>query len=73
MYADEFMDNQDQYHIFVPSDPALRKHFLRADHDSAMGMHRGRDATYQCLSGDFYWHNMSKHVRNWVRRCLYCI
>ena len=27
MYADEFMDNQDRYRIFVPSDPALQKHF----------------------------------------------
>ena len=54
MYVDEFMDNQDRYSIFVPSDPALQKHFLRAYHDSPIGMHRGRDATYQCLSRDFY-------------------
>ena len=62
MYAYKFMDNQDQYHIFVPSDPALQKHFLQAYRDSPMGMHRGHDTTYQCLSRDFYWHNMSKHV-----------
>ena len=64
MYADEFMDNQDRYHIFVASYPALQKRFLRADHDSPMGMHRSREATYQCLSCDFYWHNMLKHVQN---------
>ena len=67
------MDNQDRYCIFVPSDPALQKHFLRAYHDSPMGMHRGRDATYQCLSRDFYWRNMSTHMRNWIRRCPHCI
>ena len=73
MYADEFMDNQDRYLIFVPSDPALQKHFLWAYHDSPMGMHRGRDVTYQCLSHDFYWCNMLKHVHNWVHQCPHCI
>ena len=73
MYSDEFMDDRDHFRIFVPSDPQLQKHFLCAYHDSLMGMHRGRDATYNCLSHDFYWHNMSKHVRNWVRRCPHCI
>ena len=73
MHAVEFMDNQDRYRIFVPSDPALQKHVLRAYHDSPMGMHRGRDATYQCLSCNFYWCNMSKHERNWVCRCPHCI
>ena len=36
-------------------------------------MHRGREATYQSLANDFYWRNMSKHVRNWIRRCPDCI
>ena len=73
MYPDELMDNQDRYHIFVPSDPALQKHFLEAYHDSPLGMHRGCDAAYQCRSHDFYWHDMLKHVCNWVRQCPHCI
>ena len=36
-------------------------------------MHRGREATYGSLSYYFYWWNMAKHVRNWIRRCLACI
>ena len=36
-------------------------------------MHRGRDATYNRLSRDFYWRHMYKHVRNWVRCCPQCI
>ena len=36
-------------------------------------MHRGRDATYNSLSHDFYWRHMHKHVRNWVRHCPQCI
>ena len=33
----------------------------------------GCDATYNAISHDFYWRNLSKHVRNWVRRCHSCI
>ena len=73
MYSDEFMDDRDHFRVFVPSDSQLQKHFLRAYHDSPMGMHRGRDATYNCLSRHFYWRNMSKHVRNWVRHSPHCI
>ena len=36
-------------------------------------MHRGRDATYNSLSCDFYWGHMYKHVRNWVRHCPQCL
>ena len=73
MYADKLMDNPGHYRIFVPSNPQLQRHFLHAYHDSPMGMHRGRGATYNALSKDFYWRNLSKHVRNWVRRCQHCI
>ena len=47
------MENPDHYCIFVPSDPHLR-HFLHAYHKSPLGMHRGRDATYNALSRNFY-------------------
>ena len=73
MYADKLMDNPGHYRIFVPSNPQLQRHFLHAYHDSPMGMHRGRDATYNALSKDFYWWNLSKHVRNWVCHCQHCI
>ena len=73
MYRDKLMENPDHYRIFVPSDPHLQHHFLHAYKDSLMGMHRGHDATYNALSGDFYWRNLSKHVHNWVRRCQHCI
>ena len=73
MYADILMDNPDHYRIFVPSDPQLQRHFLQAYHDSPMGMHRGRDVTYNALSKDFYWRNLSKHVRHWVHCCQHCI
>ena len=74
MYSDEFMNNPSHLRIFVPSDTQLQQRLLQAyHHDSPMSMHRGRDATYLSLSQDFYWRNLAKHVRNWVRRCPQCI
>ena len=73
MYRDEFMDDPNHYRYVVPDDIQLRRHLLRAYHDSPLAMHRGREATYQSLTKDFYWRSMSKHVRNWVRRCPECI
>ena len=72
-YSDEFMQDPTHMRIFVPSDSAMQRHLLQVYHDSPLGMHRGRDATYNSLSRDFYWRNMSKHVRNWIRRCPQCI
>ena len=67
MYSDKLMTDPHHYHIFIPSDPELQRHLLTAYHDGLIGMHRGRDATYNTLSQDFYWRNMHKHVKNWVR------
>ena len=73
MYSNVLMDDPTHLRIFVPSDIELQRHLLRAYHDSPIGMHRGRDATYNSLSCDFYWQHMYKHVRNWVRRCPQCL
>jgi len=69
MYRDEFTEDPDHYRIMVPNDIQLQRHLLRVYHDSPLGMHRGHKATYGSLSHDFYWRNMAKHVRNWIRRC----
>ena len=63
------MQNPDHLRLFDPSDVDLQRHILHSYHDSPLGMHRGRDATYNAVSRDFYWRNLSKHVRNWIRRC----
>ena len=73
MYADVLMDDPTHYCILIPSDPTLQCHLIHAYHESPLGMHRGRDATYNTLSHDFYWRHMAKHVRNWVRHCPQCI
>ena len=73
MYRDELMDNPNHYRYVVPDDIQLRQHLLQAHNDSPLAMHRGREATYESLSNDFYWRNMSKHVRNCIHRCPDCI
>ena len=73
MYFDVLMDDPTHLLIFVPSDIELQCQLLRAYHDSPVGMHCNRDATYNYLSHDFYWRHIHKHVRNWVRHCPQCI
>ena len=73
MYRDELMDNPNHYRFVVPDYIQFRRHLLQAYYDSPFAIHRGQEATYQALANDFYWRNMSKHVRNWIRRCPDCI
>ena len=61
--ADNLMTDPHHYRIFIPSDPDVQCHLLIAYHDSAIGMHQGRDATYNTLSQDFYWRNTHKHIK----------
>ena len=67
------MEDPNHYRVMVPNNIQLQRHLIQVYHDSPIGMHRGRDATYGALSHDFYWRNMAKHVRNWIRRCPACI
>ena len=69
MYQDEFMEDPNHYRIMAPNDIQLQHHPLKVYHDSPVGTHREREATYGSLSYDFYWWNMAKHVWNWIRRC----
>ena len=69
MYRDELMEDPNHYRVMAPNDIQLQRHLIQVYHDSPIGMHRGREAIYGALSHDFYWRNMAKHVRNWIRRC----
>ena len=73
MYLDEFHDDPGHLRIFVPDNKDVKYKLLRAYHDSPLGMHRGRDTTYNALARDFYWRGMGKAVRRWVARCLECL
>ena len=61
---DELTADPHHYGIMIPHDIQLQRHLLKVYHDSPVGIHRGREATYGALSHDFYWRNMAHHVRN---------
>ena len=52
MYSDEFLDDSGHFRIFAPDSKDLKTKLLRAYHDSPIGMHRGREATYDALAQD---------------------
>ena len=41
-------------------------------HDSALGGHPGRDATFTLIARQFFWPNMSKDIRQFTRNCDIC-
>ena len=63
------MEDPNHYRIMVPNNIQLQRHLLRAYHDSPIGIHRGRKASHEALSREFYRPNLAKHVSNWIRRC----
>ena len=66
------MEDPSHFRIFVPNDTDLKRSLLKVYHNSPIGMHRSNDSIYAYLFRDFYWGNMAKHVRNWIRRCSGC-
>ena len=38
----------------------------------AMASHRGRESTYEKMSGRFYWHHMINDVREFIAKCDKC-
>ena len=70
MYSDEFLDDPGHLCVFVTDNKDLKSRLLHAYHDSPLGMHRGRDNTYNALARDFYWRRMRKATKRWVARCL---
>ena len=73
LYYAELMDDPFHYRIMVPDDQDSKRHLLMTYHDSLLGMHRGRDATYSSLSRDFFWKNILRNVKKWVRKCPKCL
>ena len=73
VYRDEYMSDPTHYKHVVPYDISLQRHLLHAYHNSPTSMHRGRDATYEALSQDFYWRHTAKHVHHWVSTCSACL
>jgi len=57
---------------WVPDSEELRTELIQQTHDSIQCGHPGRDITGALLSRQFFWPNMSRQVRQFVRNCDAC-
>jgi len=73
MYSDKFLGDPGHFRIFVPDNKDVKSKLLQAYHDSPLGMHQGRNATYHALARDFYLCGKGKATKRWVARCLECL
>ena len=59
--------------VYIPKDEfELQVKLLVVSHCSTLG-HRGMDATESVLCEEFYWDNVHKDVRNFVKGCVHCL
>jgi hypothetical protein len=58
--------------LFVPDSDELKATLLQETHDNPSAGHPGRSKTYELLSRNFYWPNMTKYVDRWVKNCQTC-
>lgn len=57
---------------WAPNHEPLRTKLLGTAHTSLLTGHPGREETYTVLSREFFWPNMAKDVRKFVRNCDVC-
>ena len=58
--------------VWIPESEGLRTSLIQQTHDSHITGHPGRDATYTILSRRFFWPNIAKDVRRFLRNCAVC-
>ena len=58
--------------VVVPQLIELREENLREFHCSCFVMHPGGTKMYRDLRRQYYWSEIKRHVRDFVRRCLTC-
>ena len=57
---------------YVPDSDALKARLIRECHDTPAAGHPGRGKTYQLVSRVFWWPNMFRTVKRYVRNCHSC-
>jgi hypothetical protein len=57
---------------WVPSSNNLRTRVIQTAHDSVVGGHPGREATYAFVARQFFWPGMSQEVRDFTDACDGC-
>ena len=57
---------------YVPNSNSLRLRVIQLAHDSVAGGHPGRAKTYELVSRAYWWPNLYKYVKRFVRNCHVC-
>ena len=58
--------------LYVPDHHALQLHLCRLHHDTPIAGHLGIGNTYELLHRSYYWPDMQRFVRQYVRYCHVC-
>ncbi|GJT99430.1 ty3-gypsy retrotransposon protein [Tanacetum coccineum] len=61
-----------QGRLFIPNIPQLRFLILQEFHNSTLGGHAGIEATIRRLASSFYWPDLKKDVKEFVKKCTTC-
>ena len=61
-----------QKRIYIPDSNELKLTVVRQCHDAKVAGHFGRDKTMELLMRNYYWPDMDKWVRNYIRTCDVC-
>ena len=58
--------------LYVPNYHTLQLRLCKLHHDTSIAGHLGADNTYKLLHRTYYWPDMQKFVRQYVRHCHVC-
>ena len=63
--------NQAKTRIVIPKN--LQDTIIQMAHDSPLGGHLGNKKTIAKITENFYWPNMTKHVKEYIKKCTVCL
>ncbi len=58
--------------LCVPNYDNLRLDILNDHHDAPSAGHLGMPKTYRSIARQYFWNNMSRDIKNYVRSCVSC-
>ena len=58
--------------VLISSDPSLRILIMESEHNSRVAGHMGMDKTMELVNPNFYWPEMAKDIKDYVRICEDC-
>jgi len=58
--------------VYMPKDEALRVEIIRLHHDTPMGGHRGQWKMAEMVTRNFWWPEVTREVKQYVKECDAC-